>query len=90
MDTYNFYLPIGDWSNDGHCKCEKYLIESNSHPTNKFLLWLISRLLLIIWFIWYSLLLHPKNNSNINIIKALTDEKLDEDNPKYIKGKIIE
>ena len=32
MNTYNFYLPIGDWSNDGHGKCKKYLIESNINP----------------------------------------------------------
>ena len=26
---YQFYLPIGDWSNDGHGKCRRFLINSN-------------------------------------------------------------
>lgn len=31
---YKFKLPIGDWSDDGHGKCDKYLIESNTDPVN--------------------------------------------------------
>ena len=26
---YQFKLPIGDWSSDGHCVCEYYLVSSN-------------------------------------------------------------
>jgi len=26
---YKFYLPVGDWSDDGHGHCEKFLIRSN-------------------------------------------------------------
>lgn len=26
---YQFFLPIGDWSDDGHGKCEKFLVTSN-------------------------------------------------------------
>lgn len=26
---YQFFLPIGDWSDDGHGKCEKFLVASN-------------------------------------------------------------
>jgi len=26
---YKFKLPIGDWSNDGHEKCDYYIIQSN-------------------------------------------------------------
>lgn len=27
---FKFKLPIGDWSCDGHCQCEWYVIESNT------------------------------------------------------------
>ena len=26
---YRFKLPVGDWSSDGHCECEYYLVSSN-------------------------------------------------------------
>lgn len=29
IPKYNFYFPIGDWSNDGHGKCDNYPVESN-------------------------------------------------------------
>jgi hypothetical protein len=29
---YKFKLPIGDWSDDGHGKCDYYTIESNINP----------------------------------------------------------
>lgn len=29
---YKFRLPIGDWSDDGHGKCNYYIIESNINP----------------------------------------------------------
>lgn len=29
---YKFKLPIGDWSDDGHGKCDYFIIESNINP----------------------------------------------------------
>lgn len=33
---YYFMLPIGDWSNDGHSKCDWFLVESNMPLENVF------------------------------------------------------
>ncbi len=30
--SFKFKLPIGDWSDDGHGKCEKFIISSNTDP----------------------------------------------------------
>lgn len=32
MKEYKFKLPIGDWSDDGHGKCDKFTVHSNVDP----------------------------------------------------------
>lgn len=29
---YKFKLPVGDWSDDGHGKCDYYIVDSNKEP----------------------------------------------------------
>lgn len=33
MESYKFRIPVGDWSNDGHGRCEYISISSNKNKT---------------------------------------------------------